>query len=875
MVGVLLLLSPLPLVSSLSLSDCFLGGTITIDGNYCVNTFTANGTFEPNNSITAEVLIVAGGGGGGWNDGGGGGAGGLNHTNVSITSGNKVVVIGVGGPSNNGGLQAYDGTNSSLEINSLTNITTKGGGGGGGYSGGGGTGRDGGSGGGGGYQQVGGAGISGQGFGGGTSTTGDGGGGGGGATASGSDGTNAGGNGGAGYTSTINGTSVCYAGGGGGGVVSTGGNAGVGTCGGGNGAKSPSAGTDGKANTGGGGGGGSNTGGVEGGHNGGSGVVIIRYNPSPITINAPLNNTSSLRNVIFNISSNSGVTLSNASLYISNKLNETKTISGLTNETIFNKNFSATGTYLWYVTVCDTGACYNSSTNTLIIENLIINSVANNVSTYETASETFTLNVTGDGSSTLTANFIYNGTSYAATKSGNDIDAIFTKTIDIPSTITAGNKSFYWNIFYGTSPTNSSIYNQTVNPLFFIICNSTINTPYLNFTFKDEETSTAINASITSSFVYYLGSGTVTKTSSHQNTTDYMSYGFCTNANTSTLYVTPTVQYYNWQSVTRSYSTSTPLTLTNTVTNKVLYLLKTSSGIYSSYQTVTPSFSIITGVLIQFTLNGIALESKTTDGSGIATFFLNPNSAYTLTASKNGYTSFSTTIYPTQSTYTITLSSTTAGNITSYNQGVNYSVNPTSSYLSNGTTYNFNVTLSSSYLTLDSWGFNISNGSTVLSTTTGTGGLGNLGNINTNFNTGNNYTNLNLNVFWTYNGTTVYATKTYTIEKLSGTGWSIDNFNTDFKSYISSGFFGLTPVGLNIIIFLIIFVTTGIIGYKFGLTSPAIISGILFVMVLIFDVILGLIYYDSSIFINKVPHIATVIMGIITFGLVIKESTSY
>jgi len=40
--------------------------------------------------------------------------------------------------------------------------------------------------------------------------------------------------------------------------------------------------------------------------------------------------------------------------------------------------------------------------------------------------------------------------------------------------------------------------------------------------------------------------------------------------------------------------------------------------------------------------------------------------------------------------------------------------------------------------------------------------------------------------------------------------------------------------------------------------------------------VLGLIYYDTSILaVSAVPHLATVLIGIITFGLIIKEGTSY
>lgn len=547
-----------------------------------------------------------------------------------------------------------------------------------------------------------------------------------------------------------------------------------------------------------------------------------------------------------------------------------------TSSTYFiNYTGMALGTYYYNATARDTAGNINSTeTRNITLTSYVINSVTYNSTTYETASEPFQLNISADGLATTSAVLVYNGTRYTATKSGNNAESLFIKTLDIATISAAMNKSFYWELSYGGTLGNSSTYKQEINPITFAICNVTTNVTYLNYTFKYEDTDAVSNGSITSSFVYYLGSGAVNKTYSYQNTTDQFSYGFCFTPNTTTVYVTPSIQYYNYESTIKTYNYPAAVPLSSSVTNTVLYLTKTANGIYSSYQVVTQSLSIIQGALVQFTLNGNVIESKLTDGSGIATFFLNPNTAYTLTASKSGYTSYSTTIYPTQSTYTITLSSISVSNVTSFNNGINYSIQPTNTYLTNRTTYNFNVTLASSSLTVSSWGFYLQNGTTILDTTLGTGGTGNLGTIGSNFDTGN-YSSITLVAFWTVNGTTTNVSKIYIIETMEGSGWSIYNSIVDLKSYIASGFFGLTPIGLNIIIFVIIFVTTGVVAYKFGLTAPVAISLVMFILVLLFDVVLGLIFYDSTIFFNRIPHIATVLIGVITLGLAIKEGASY
>lgn len=253
------------------------GGTITVDGDYTVHTFTSSGNFINSIDLTVDSLVVAGGGGGGGTQSGGGGGGGvIYNSSRSVTSGTYAVAVGAGGvgtlgsdvPGLNGGNSAFDGT------------TSIGGGGGGVYStGGAGTG---GSGGGGAAQSgiVNGDGIDGQGYDGGLGSAllNFGAGGGGGAGSEGASGTTSvGGDGGIGYRvepgASISGTSTYYAGGGGGSVF-TSGTPGAGVDGGGNGqlysVGNP---TDGVDNIGGGGGGGFD---AKGG-DGGDGVVIIRY----------------------------------------------------------------------------------------------------------------------------------------------------------------------------------------------------------------------------------------------------------------------------------------------------------------------------------------------------------------------------------------------------------------------------------------------------------------------------------------------------------------------------------------------------------------------------------------------------------------------
>jgi hypothetical protein len=233
--------------------------------------------------LTVEYLVIGGGGGGGsddsnWQEGGGGGGGGFVTGTISLASGPYSVTVGGGGA----GSTQYSDLNGANGSNSVFNgVTAYGGGGGGSGYAPSQAGNNGGCGGGGYGEGVHAGGTGTQGYNGG-SGVGSAGGGGGGAGSQGADGSsNTGGNGGAGKASSISGVTTNYAGGGGAGGYS---GRGKGTDGGGNGGiTTGGSGTDGL----GGGGGGGNSGGK-----GGSGIVIVRYEISPPSVNltAPTNN---------------------------------------------------------------------------------------------------------------------------------------------------------------------------------------------------------------------------------------------------------------------------------------------------------------------------------------------------------------------------------------------------------------------------------------------------------------------------------------------------------------------------------------------------------------------------------------------------------
>jgi len=102
--------------------------------------------------------------------------------------------------------------------------------------------------------------------------------------------------------------------------------------------------------------------------------------------------------------------------------------------------------------------------------------------------DTIILNVTGDGTQTLTANFWYNNTKYNATKNGNDVDATFTTTL---TTTNEGTIPLFWEITHGSDIFNTTESNQTVNPLAIGDCGVNDSVVF-NFTIVDEVTQVAL-----------------------------------------------------------------------------------------------------------------------------------------------------------------------------------------------------------------------------------------------------------------------------------------------------------------------------------------------------------------------------------------------
>ena len=602
------------------------------------------------------------------------------------------------------------------------------------------------------------------------------------------------------------------------------------------------------------------------------------------TLNTPTANQSIYKksiyenqNYTFNITSrayNGGVLfnlLFNVSLYINDLFVDYKNISGSENESNFDVRLNdySIGTNNWTAITCNIDNICDTATYDFKLVPYKKNSEIYNSTTTETKFETFNINISSNGMQNVTGNLIYNGTSYTGTKTGNNNEMIFSKSMDIP----IGNVTnpFHWNVTIGNNTYSITSNNQTVNLLNYSLCDATNNVVFMNITFKDETDDSVINASIpTSSWVYYLGEGSVNKSYTYINTGEESNYTFCSTPADETLNVEYTMRYESTGYPQRTFGET--LSLTNSTLEKVLYLLASGDGQYVTFQVINTATQTISGVFVNATrtISGseILIGSGNTDASGTITFWMNPNFAHNLVFEKEGFNTYSTTITPTQIDYTITLGGGTTPLIKDYTKNIEYPINPTIDLLNNNTNYVFNLTLSSSYWEVTEFGFVLTNStnSALDSSTIYSNG----GTATTTFNT-NNYSEITMNYYWIIEGNYTNGTRSWKVyDDTIGNDWSVLNFITLVKTYKEDGIFGLDDFGVAVITFIIIFIIIGIMAFKFGFDNDA-------GLIILFACLVAIADFGFNLFPSiglgtiQINHVATIIVVLISITILVME----
>jgi len=391
--------------------------------------------------------------------------------------------------------------------------------------------------------------------------------------------------------------------------------------------------------------------------------------------------------------------------------------------------------------------------------------------------------------------------------------------------------------------------------------------PFLNITFQDEKNDSEVGATITNSWSYGEQGGTISNTNTYSNSTAHNSYAFC---------YTPVEKNASINGTSKFDSTSYPEreyaiigNYTNITTNLTFYLLSSGDGSYVTFQVLDASENPISNVdaKAETQLGGswTQIDSGITDDAGGVTFWVNPDASHRFTFTKTGYDEVTTTLTPSQSTYTVYM----GGNLSDakaydFSRGISFIVEPNGTILINDTTYGFNFTITSNYWTLTEYGFVLFDDSNN-EIGSGNGVVGGGGKVTVIKPVGDNET-ISMNYYWAVGGNYSNGTKMWYVYDDTDFGFGLKTFFDDLKSYTDDEIFGLNDFSRTLIIFVIIFITIGLISYTSGMYSPAAISVELFVMVLFFDVVLGLL--PSG---NAVTHFPTIVTGLIMGILLIRE----
>ncbi|KKM62200.1 hypothetical protein LCGC14_1524080 [marine sediment metagenome] len=453
--------------------------------------------------------------------------------------------------------------------------------------------------------------------------------------------------------------------------------------------------------------------------NGGSGLAFAGDEPS--TLSMVLDTPADGLNTIIT-SLNLSTTLTPTNLNLTNATlmvyNTTTNLFNETTNTVLGTavNFSnyslfslPQGTYIWNVFGCgvnNTGTVCNiaSSNRTFTIGTEVFENSSSNF-TYETAQERFVANVSIPESDTISSvELIYNGTAHSATStliSGSNYT--LDSTIDIPLTAVP-TADWFWQIhFDGGFVTNTSANAQPVGAINLSLLGQGIGgLTYINFTFQNETTAQeTVSATFSSTWSYFLGSGTINRTLSFTNASENFNYSFQFHPQNRTLSADLSVDYGNGESQLRSFNPAL-LSLTNVTSLQTLLLLPTVDGIFQQFVTQTAIGATVPDVtfVINRTIGGTPTEisSGTTDSSGFASIFLNPDFSYQAIFSKVTFGDNSFTFQPSNQLRTVIMggvaTAVSNGSIVSVN--TTYEIRPTNGSLSNSTSFIFSFNVTSS-----------------------------------------------------------------------------------------------------------------------------------------------------------------------------------
>ena len=623
-----------------------------------------------------------------------------------------------------------------------------------------------------------------------------------------------------------------------------------------------------------------------------SNITIISQAPTVPNINFPDNNTQS-GNSSIELSCNGSTDPDGDTIFyqiFADTNNPPTTL--VSNTTIGLHNFTTEGDTFWRCRAADnfgTLSAFNETRFFQLNSVRIINATLNHTElAYSTGRYNYNTTVTINkfSISDINANLTYNGTVFTPTKtllSDQDELQVYLFDVDVGTEsfgeFTAnGAWNFTLSMVEGTTELNNSFtFTNEVAKIEFNICNETLNTPFINFTFRDEQTDTLTNGSfIQSTFNYTLDlTGEIQRTLLFSNRTDQDSFAFCFDPINQTILSSINIDYTNDLSQQRSF-TNISILLTNNTFNQELLLLDSSTGLFVTFQVINPAEQPLSDVSVQARriINGVdtLIASGLTDDAGAVTFFLNPNFLHTMIFVKAGFETVTKSITPSSTTFTVTMGSVATQVEDNFFRGITTSVEPRQDILSNDTSYNFNFTINSSFWALSSSGFTLFNGDGLIL------GLDSCLEITgcfaqTTVTTTTNSSAIIMNYWWIIEGNTSNLSKTWLVKSTGGGSVaSMSLFLIDMKQLGKAFGEGSNAIFTRALIaFFIMLFIVGVITFISGVFSPLAIIGEVFFLTL---------FFTSIGFIPPIPiesttetakWFITVVIGLLGIGYILTE----
>jgi hypothetical protein len=421
------------------------------------------------------------------------------------------------------------------------------------------------------------------------------------------------------------------------------------------------------------------------------------------------------------------------------------------------------------------------------------------------------LNISNDAVTmqSTTATLNYNGTLYTVD------NANFSQNITAPSI--PANTTFNWILEVDGINYTLPTYNQSIVDFGIDDC-STYSTLAINFTFLDENNQSPIFVDVTGVFNYtangikksYTLSGTTTDQTQVCISPNYETF----TGNYNLLYSAAIYPQRRYYVNSASYS--------NQSATIALYSLLSDEGLYKSFQVVDVGYNSLSGVegIMSYTFNGSSkiVEQESTDDSGLATFFVDPDKDYQFTFSKAGYGSETFTLRPTSTEiYTVILGGSTGTQVnTSYAEGIEYSFSPKYD-LVNNTHYTFNFDMDSNIWDITSCMLTLrDNASNSLNSSSSSYTTSNC-NINVGYNVGSYTSILSYATYTLNNSDTLVVSKVYTVKDVYQGEGSLKTFIDDLRAFNEAGFNDFTRM---FIAFIIIALMISVLSMKYGMTDP-------------------------------------------------------